>query len=417
MSVRSFMTSQVRNVGARCNVPLRVLIAAFFALTALPLSAKDLSVELWSDARPTEVRISSNASFELRCKGEKAGQAAAVTLSHEARGQTYTDEDAVRITGLGEGKDRACLGVSVVPSATLTVAMGSKEKAVTAEITGVLEVGTSRKGLELTSRMPQEEYVARAVAVAAADYSQPELLKAIAIVARSWPAYWQMEGMDGALCDSEQCNPIWRESTIPSAATEAAEATAGKVLLKEDGEIIKPMHHPMCGERTLAIADVFDFQADYLQSVETTPDMRAFCERQPGYRWERELTKDDVVTGMRPDIFWEGTAIPKLVVEGQKIRLHDASIRTQNFRRRLAIKKGESVLASNTFTIEDKFDLALFKGVGRGHGVGLCQCAGASMAQSGKSVGEILTFFFPGTKVGPMPNITNKIDPVHQGVR
>ncbi|MFA5250444.1 MAG: hypothetical protein WC371_03440, partial [Parachlamydiales bacterium] len=54
---------------------------------------------------------------------------------------------------------------------------------------------------------------------------------------------------------------------------------------------------------------------------------------------------------------------------------------------------------SNDFTIEAKGRDLLFKGFGKGHGVGLCLYAASQMAQNGEMAVKILSKFFPGTYI------------------
>jgi SpoIID/LytB domain protein len=54
---------------------------------------------------------------------------------------------------------------------------------------------------------------------------------------------------------------------------------------------------------------------------------------------------------------------------------------------------------SNTFTKSDAAGAVVLNGVGRGHGVGLCQRGAAGMALDGKDFRAILAYYFPNTTV------------------
>ena len=45
-------------------------------------------------------------------------------------------------------------------------------------------------------------------------------------------------------------------------------------------------------------------------------------------------------------------------------------------------------------------DRIIFNGRGSGHGVGLCQIGAEVMGEEGKSYREILSFYYPGTRLG-----------------
>ena len=56
-------------------------------------------------------------------------------------------------------------------------------------------------------------------------------------------------------------------------------------------------------------------------------------------------------------------------------------------------------LRSLLFKVEDKEDSFVFKGSGWGHGIGMSQYGAQQMAKEGKSYKEILSFYYPGTKL------------------
>ncbi|MDY3909748.1 MAG: SpoIID/LytB domain-containing protein [Eubacterium sp.] len=60
---------------------------------------------------------------------------------------------------------------------------------------------------------------------------------------------------------------------------------------------------------------------------------------------------------------------------------------------------GLSLLPSGFFCVEKKGEKFLFTGGGYGHGVGMSQNGANTMAESGKNCQDILSFYFPGTKV------------------
>ena len=59
----------------------------------------------------------------------------------------------------------------------------------------------------------------------------------------------------------------------------------------------------------------------------------------------------------------------------------------------------EDCLLSSAFDIEKRDDGFILHGKGWGHGVGLCQIGAAAMAFDGRSASEILSHYYPGTKI------------------
>jgi stage II sporulation protein D len=57
-------------------------------------------------------------------------------------------------------------------------------------------------------------------------------------------------------------------------------------------------------------------------------------------------------------------------------------------------------LKSNWYDVSDDGNRLVFHGRGSGHGVGLCQIGAEVMGEEGHSYREILSFYYPGTKLG-----------------
>jgi len=60
---------------------------------------------------------------------------------------------------------------------------------------------------------------------------------------------------------------------------------------------------------------------------------------------------------------------------------------------------GWSAVPSNTFISEKDGDTILLRGVGQGHGVGLCQLGAKAMAEDGATFREILEHYYPNTSI------------------
>ena len=74
------------------------------------------------------------------------------------------------------------------------------------------------------------------------------------------------------------------------------------------------------------------------------------------------------------------------------------SIRAEDLR--LTIDPTGSILKSMICQIVNKDNKwAFINGRGYGHGVGLCQCGAQGMARQGKTADEILSYYYPGSKI------------------
>ena len=60
---------------------------------------------------------------------------------------------------------------------------------------------------------------------------------------------------------------------------------------------------------------------------------------------------------------------------------------------------GWNVIRSNRYSIELHSDSVRIRGHGSGHNFGLCQAGAIEMSRQGKSMSEILSFYFPGSRI------------------
>ena len=60
---------------------------------------------------------------------------------------------------------------------------------------------------------------------------------------------------------------------------------------------------------------------------------------------------------------------------------------------------GFSAIKSTNFEIRMLADNVFFTGIGNGHGVGLCQWGAKQRAAEGFNYREILSYYYPGTRV------------------
>jgi len=60
---------------------------------------------------------------------------------------------------------------------------------------------------------------------------------------------------------------------------------------------------------------------------------------------------------------------------------------------------GSTIIKSTNFTVRVANGTAFFNGTGYGHGVGLCQWGARQRALDGFSYTEILSYYYPGTRL------------------
>jgi len=75
-------------------------------------------------------------------------------------------------------------------------------------------------------------------------------------------------------------------------------------------------------------------------------------------------------------------------------------VSASSFRFAVGRELGWNTIRSDNYAVHSVNGQAVFDGTGSGHGVGLCQDGAEAMGRAGRSYGEILDFYYPGTMVG-----------------
>ena len=226
---------------------------------------------------------------------------------------------------------------------------------------------TAGKG-ELTAviEMELETAVASVLAAELSPDAPLEALKAQAVVSRSFLVSGGPRHPHADFCDTTHCQFLRDPPAPASRAALAARATRGLVLAWK-GKPFAAMYSASCGGRTHSLAQVGALAIDYPYFSVAC----AYCRRVPE-RWSSQVSRMDAAA---------------LVADSEEERIKTG--------RRL----GWNTLPSNTFTKSDAAGVVVLNGVGRGHGVGLCQRGAAGMALDGKDFRAILAYYFPNTTV------------------
>ena len=194
-----------------------------------------------------------------------------------------------------------------------------------------------------------------------------EALKAQAVVTRSYFVAGAGRHAEFDFCDLTHCQFL-REAPPPgNLAARATEATRG-LIITYDGKPVAAMFTPSCGGRTLTPADIGIPSNGYPYF----PVVCDACYNNPS-RWARRVTPKDAAI----------------------LSDHHEAGRLEVGRR-----LGWNAVPSNNFTKQPSGTEVILEGVGRGHGVGLCQRGARAMAEGGAGFREIINHYFPNTSLG-----------------
>ena len=212
--------------------------------------------------------------------------------------------------------------------------------------------------------MELEVAVASVNAAEAAPGTPMEALKAQAVAIRSYFVAGGSRHRLSDFCDTTHCQFLKSPPAKGSPAAKATEATRGLVLAWE-GKPFAAMYSASCAGRTHSLAEIGYAQRDYPYfAVECE-----YCRRHPE-RWSATISREDAATLAK---------------------------KTEAQRLRLGRKLGWSTVPSNDYSAKDRGSVVDLSGVGRGHGLGLCERGGSAMAHEGKNFREILEHYYPNT--------------------
>jgi len=326
---------------------------------------------------------------------------------------------------------------------------------------GALRVLRRPAGLTVVNDVPLEEYAASVISSEMSATCPVELLKAHAVISRSWlkgPAaagvvpsgpdtpgeilrwYGREAHADFEVCADDHCQRYQGiTKAVSPAVHEAVRATALEMLLF-DGAIADTRFSKCCGGLTEAYATAWDDrEIPYLVSfpdglagpgptdldafLRSSP--AAFCNTTDAVLLSRILPGFDQETtdffrwkvAYGPDELSELVAARLGVDLGTIVSLEplDRGPSGRIWRLRIAGERGSIVvgkeleirralsrshLYSSAFVVDrDETGRFVLTGAGWGHGVGLCQIGAAVMAERGFGYRQILAHYYPGTAV------------------
>ena len=270
-----------------------------------------------------------------------------------------------------------------------------------------LDIQARPAGLVVVATMPLEQYVQHVLMAESGDFRNPEALKAMAVVARSYAKRFSgLHGKEGFdFCDTTHCQVFrWKEAS--GQVRSAVEATQGEVLSYQ-GKVAATYYHQNCGGTVAAANEAWAQVSEPYLPVHADP----FCVTGGSLKWEAALSHDQIdralqASGLQSPKSWKAIDIGSRSPSG---RVHTVSLSggtPVNFllsasSLRFAVDRalGWNNIRSDLYEIRNSGEQVFFSGRGAGHGVGLCQAGTVEMAREGKSYREILSFYYPGTQL------------------
>jgi stage II sporulation protein D len=274
------------------------------------------------------------------------------------------------------------------------------------EYPGALEIIKNGDGLTLVNELPLEDYLAGAVKAEAGDKMPLEMLKAQAIVARTYAAYHRRLNAEksyhlvASTLNQQYIGRVPADSVVWTAVKE----TTGQVLLWQ-GELFPAFYHTDSGGHTEDPRVVF--------ATANMPALKPvrvdFPSASPYHRWRLELPLSELTALLLRGGVSVGRVLSLDVIErSASLRVARIVVRGTagtvtlrgNDLRRLV---GYDTLKSTLFAVAVAGKVARFVGRGYGHGVGLDQWSAKAMAEQGYSAQQIVAYYYPGGTLATLP--------------
>jgi len=271
---------------------------------------------------------------------------------------------------------------------------------------GAIEILPSGDGLVVINELPLEQYIAGAVKAEAGDRMPMEMLKAQAIVARTYAAYHRRlnEAKPYHLVASNSHQQFLGRVPPDSPVWTAVTETEGRVMLL-GGALFPAFYHTDSGGHTEDPRVVFG-----TASMPPLKPVRVdFPSDSPHHEWRLDMPLSELGALLLKQGISVGRVVALEVIErSTSLRVTSiairglkgtATLRGNDLRRLL----GYDTLKSTLFAVAVIGPTARFVGRGYGHGVGLDQWRAKTMADLGYDARQILEFYYPGAVLTSLP--------------
>lgn len=267
---------------------------------------------------------------------------------------------------------------------------------------GEVEVVANGNTLKVINIINIEEYLYGVIKNEMPNTAPMEALKAQAVIARTFVLAnlkkHEKEGYD--LCSGIHCQVYRGMDTETDNVINAVNATQGEILTY-NGNIANTVYHAWCGGITSNSNAVWKKDIIYLREV-----VDPFCGSLENEKWHYTISLNEIKNILNNNGFNIGNIedisaiyydpsrdksgrVDKIVIK------HSNGVSTIDGNRFRTILGWERVW-STLFTIIRNGDKITFQGIGKGHGVGLCQRGAMAMGRLGYNYKEILGFYYPG---------------------
>lgn len=246
-----------------------------------------------------------------------------------------------------------------------------------------------------------EDYIRGILYHEASHYWPMEVLKAQAIVCRSYALY--QKEISAAL-DYDVTKDIYSQVYGGRGAerqrTNKAVQQTERMVLNYQDKIFPAYFHATCAGHTEDASVLWDINLLPLKGV-----VCKYCRQSPHFNWHCVLDLNEMREKLRKSGRKIGRISDIVILSrdssGRVLKLKifsetkELKISAKDFRNII----GPNIIRSTNFTVKVIDADGVFEGLGWGHGVGLCQWGAYFMAKEGHSAEEILQYYYPGAEI------------------
>ena len=330
-------------------------------------------------------------------------------LVQDLRGRPLAEDPVtslrvLRREGAVEWRGQRAAGLRVIPAGSAPLRYQQRP------YPGVIDIVGTPEGMIVVNQLPLEEYLVGAVKAEAGDKMPLEMLRAQAIVARTYAAYHRrLNAAKPYHLVAGTANQQYVGRVSPeSPAWTAVQGTQGQVLLWE-GELFPAFYHTDSGGHTEDPRVVF--AASNMPALK--PVRVEFPSHSPHQAWILDVGLADLAASLRRGGVSVGTItglrilersvslrVSRIAVQGTR---GVATLRGNDFRRLI----GYDTLKSTLFAVSVDHAFARFAGRGYGHGVGLDQWSAKTMAEQGYTAPQIVLYYYPGATLSSLTSLSS----------
>ncbi len=276
---------------------------------------------------------------------------------------------------------------------------------------GYVDIINDGEGLSVINTLSIEDYLKGVVPCEVNPYWPFSMLKAQAIASRSFAAYQLLKRKNKSYdLTSDTFSQVYRGRLKENGrTTKAVRDTRGKVLVYK-GKVLAGYFHSCCGGHTENASKIWNHDLEPFKGVKCK-----WCRWSRHYKWKTRISKDEILEKLMK----KGYNVKNItaIKEGKRnssgrlegVIVYDGNnkyeIDAESFRAII----GRGALKSANFRIGKFLGRFTFKGLGWGHGVGMCQWGGFGLAVRWKSAEKILKYYYPGAAIESLEKVFERI--------